>query len=144
MHPTFKWVCQLKIIKSCIFVLHLQSLQNSFLPLQGKGLLGGGFCKVRGSYLHVSTQTRSLWCYTEHYELNVAYIGPVHSAISLRTKAERQSHAGNWEANSHIQSHLKDVISTIKASWKPFFPLLLLTKIRKPFRLLWGGDYIAY
>lgn len=68
MHPTFKWVCQqLTIIKSCIFVLQLQSLQNNFLPF--KGLLGGGFWEVRGLYLHVSTQTWSLWHDTEHYEL---------------------------------------------------------------------------
>lgn len=56
MHPKFKQSCQQKIIKSCIFVLHLQSLQKSILWFKGKGLLGRGFCEFRGLILaHVNT-----------------------------------------------------------------------------------------
>lgn len=96
MHPTFKWVCLLKIIKAGGLVLHLQALQKSFLPFKGKGLLGGGLQATRlQAPICMCQHKLSLWHYTEHYELTVQCTGIVHSSTSLGTKPKRQSYTGN-------------------------------------------------
>lgn len=96
---------------------------------QSKGRISGGFCEARGSWPPTSAQTWSLWHDAEHYNLTIVYTGHVHSPILLCAKAESKSYAGNREANSHIQLHLKDVIGTIKTSQNPS-SLLPLAEIR--------------